>query len=267
MVARARTRMGGETELRGILKTFAILLIFFLKWVKLFYDFRRVPRPLPLFFPPPPPRLASPRLSFARRWWREPPLNLIHGRHRHVRGIVKSVIPSLSPPSLAPLRLPPVPSSAQPVPRPQPPFFPDLLCAILKVSAASFLALPLPTLSPSPPPGGNSFRELCGKFPLLPLLRTSSTSTLFQLPRQLIISFSMNPGDVDIGRLISSVRFIFFYYSLDGQTLPRSILLILRMEFLERIFFRIFMYKERVICWFVLDEFCIYFLFVLGGLG
>lgn len=31
----------GETELRGILKTFAILLIFFLKWVKLFYDFRR----------------------------------------------------------------------------------------------------------------------------------------------------------------------------------------------------------------------------------
>lgn len=55
MVARARNgNGGGETELRGILKTFAILLIFFLKWVKLFYDFRRVPPPLP------PPSLSSP---------------------------------------------------------------------------------------------------------------------------------------------------------------------------------------------------------------
>lgn len=140
------------------------------------------------------------------------------------------------------------------------------LCNTESISRVFSRASP-PNPLPLSPPGGNSFRELCGKFPLLPLLRTSSTSTLFQLPRQLIISFSMNPGDVDIGRLISSVRFIFFYYSLDGQTLPRSILLILRMEFLERIFFRIFMYKERVICWFVLDEFCIYFLFVLGGLG
>lgn len=32
---------GGELETRRILKTFAVLLIFFSKWVKLFYDFQR----------------------------------------------------------------------------------------------------------------------------------------------------------------------------------------------------------------------------------
>lgn len=41
------------------------------------------------------PSFPSSLLSFAG-WWRESPLNLIHGRLRHVRGIVKSVIPSLS---------------------------------------------------------------------------------------------------------------------------------------------------------------------------
>lgn len=34
-------RRGGKLETRRILKTFAVLLIFFSKWVKLFYDFQR----------------------------------------------------------------------------------------------------------------------------------------------------------------------------------------------------------------------------------
>lgn len=168
---------------------------------------------------------SSPRLSFARRWWREPPLNLIHDRLRHVRGIVKSVIPSLSPPP------PPQAtttcaffcSTGSTDPRPQPPFFPDLLSAILKVSAASFLALPLPTLSPSPS-GGNSFRELCGKFPLLPLLRPSR-------PRHSSnsrVSWSFHFLWIRGIRRYRSVNFVysilFFYPSLDGQTLARSIL-------------------------------------------
>lgn len=38
---RAGGRGGGRAETRRILKTFAVLLIFFSKWVKLFYDFQR----------------------------------------------------------------------------------------------------------------------------------------------------------------------------------------------------------------------------------
>jgi hypothetical protein len=34
-------RGGGRAETRRILKTFAVLLIFFSKWVKLFYDFQQ----------------------------------------------------------------------------------------------------------------------------------------------------------------------------------------------------------------------------------
>ena len=83
----------GETELRGILKTFAILLIFFLKWVKLFYDFRRSPSPL---------------CSFSLVGWEgrgccESPLNLIQrasparSRHREKRN---SLFVSFSPPTI-----------------------------------------------------------------------------------------------------------------------------------------------------------------------
>lgn len=108
MVARARAGMGGETELRGILKTFAILLIFFLKWVKLFYDFRRVLLP---------PRLLSPSSPLFRGVAarvtpesnpRPPPSR---SRHREKRN---SLFVSFSPPSSSP-RPPPVPSSTQPV--------------------------------------------------------------------------------------------------------------------------------------------------------
>lgn len=38
---RASATTGGELETQRILKTFAVLLIFFSKWVKLFYDFQR----------------------------------------------------------------------------------------------------------------------------------------------------------------------------------------------------------------------------------
>lgn len=101
------------------------------------------------------PSFPSSLLSFAG-WWRESPLNLIHGRLRHVRGIVKSVIPSLSRSHpLVPLghhlcllllnRFSP-PTH----PFPQPLFFPDFSMQ-LKVSAASFLALlPLPLTFPPP---------------------------------------------------------------------------------------------------------------------
>lgn len=37
----ASATTGGELETQRILKTFAVLLIFFSKWVKLFYDFQR----------------------------------------------------------------------------------------------------------------------------------------------------------------------------------------------------------------------------------
>lgn len=37
----ARQREEGRAETRRILKTFTVLLIFFSKWVKLFYDFHR----------------------------------------------------------------------------------------------------------------------------------------------------------------------------------------------------------------------------------
>lgn len=46
----------GWAETRRILKTFAVLLIFFSKWVKLFYDFhRQFPATGSLFFLPLPP--------------------------------------------------------------------------------------------------------------------------------------------------------------------------------------------------------------------
>lgn len=141
------------------------------------------------------PSFPSSLLSFAG-WWRESPLNLIHGRLRHVRGIVKSVIPSLSRSHpLVPLGhhlcllllnrfSPPTHPSPQP-------FLSRLLYATESISRVfSRASPPPPHLSPSPPE--DSFRELCGKFPLLPLPNLS-TSTLFQL-RQLIISFSMNPA-------------------------------------------------------------------------
>lgn len=171
--------------MRGILKTFAILLIFFLKWVKLFYDFRRVLRPLLSLF-------SSLFRGVVARVTPEsnprPPPS--HSRHREKRN---SLFVSFSPPR--PPRPPPVPSSTQPVlstdsPHPTP-FLSRLLYATESISRVfSRASPPPPHFSPSPPE--DSFRELCGKFPLLPLPNLS-TSTLFQ-PRQLIISFSMNPA-------------------------------------------------------------------------
>lgn len=136
--------------MRGILKTFAILLIFFLKWVKLFYDFRRVLRPLLSLF-------SSLFRGVVARVTPEsnprPPPS--RSRHREKRN---SLFVSFSPPR--PPRPPPVPSSTQPVlstDSPLPPtlthpslFFPDFSMQ-LKVSAASFLALlPLPLTFPPP---------------------------------------------------------------------------------------------------------------------
>lgn len=48
----ASATTGGELETQRILKTFAVLLIFFSKWVKLFYDFQRqFLSPLAALFP------------------------------------------------------------------------------------------------------------------------------------------------------------------------------------------------------------------------
>lgn len=163
MVARARNGNGGggETELRGILKTFAILLIFFLKWVKLFYDFRRVPPPLP---PPP-----SPRLSFAG-WRREsappesnprPPPS--RSRHREKRN---SLFVSFSPPLLVPLGhhhlcLLLLNRFSLPT-HPNPPFLSRLLSMQVSESISRVFSRASPTSSssspshplPSPPTGG-----------------------------------------------------------------------------------------------------------------
>lgn len=191
MVARARAGMGGETELRGILKTFAILLIFFLKWVKLFYDFRRVLLP---------PRLLSPSSPLFRGVAarvtpesnpRPPPSR---SRHREKRN---SLFVSFSPPPLPPghhlcLLLLNRFSLYPPIPLHPTPFLSRLLYATESISRVFSRASPPLPLPPPHLPPEDSFRELCGKFPLLPLPNLS-TSTLFQ-PRQLIISFSMNPA-------------------------------------------------------------------------
>lgn len=154
MVARARAGMGGETELRGILKTFAILLIFFLKWVKLFYDFRRVLLP---------PRLLSPSSPLFRGVAarvtpesnpRPPP-----SRSRH-REKCNSLFVSFSPPPLPPghhlcLLLLNRFSLNPPTPLHPTPFLSRLLYATESISRVfSRASPPLPLPPPHLPPGG-----------------------------------------------------------------------------------------------------------------
>lgn len=64
----ASATTGGELETQRILKTFAVLLIFFSKWVKLFYDFQRqFLSPRAALFPSLSVFSLSPFLSSTRR--------------------------------------------------------------------------------------------------------------------------------------------------------------------------------------------------------
>lgn len=78
----------GWAETQRILKTFAVLLIFFSKWVKLFYDFhRQFPATGNLFFLPPPPLSLSRILSHRCSAWR---------RHVHLARLIFSSKPEFS---------------------------------------------------------------------------------------------------------------------------------------------------------------------------
>lgn len=181
---------GGGRELRGILKTFAILLIFFLKWVKLFYDFRRFSVSSPLV-----PSLDAPHPLLR-------PLNLIQRvSPSRPRGAAspRSVIPSLSRLSL-------------PLPQSQPFSFQHFAPCNCREYQPRLFFRPPPLSAPLAPFSRSTlFANYAETFRVFRAPAPNpSTSTL--LPCQLIVSFSTTPSPISARSLISfslaSSRFV-----------------------------------------------------------